>query len=237
MRQTALWPRPGEGVNMTKIKRRFTFSLTSCVICTVLNNLQMISQWTVRHNVNVILFRITMKWSRKRLIYLPRWLITIRDGKVSLHSWEFTLSMACQCDLHNWILTSVLLIVCSFTRWTLQSFWIVMKSEFHSWNACLYIPLKIIVSMYNHSSTRFPYLSVNHHCGIYSTSLGTDSQFQTMWMIIPRSTCRCSPEHLLANSSRIKIIYGHLDDSSGLFQNRESGFYFTKVLAAYTTKM
>jgi len=66
------------------------------------------------------------------------------------------------------------------------------NSEFHSWNACFYIPLKIIVSMYNHSSTRFPYLSVNRHCGIYSTSLGTDSQFQTMCMIIPRSTCRCS---------------------------------------------
>ena len=46
--------------------------------------------------------------------------------------------------------------------------------------------------MYNHSSTRFPYLSVNRHCGIYSTSLGIDSQFQTMCMIIPRSTCRCS---------------------------------------------
>ena len=61
-----------------------------------------------------------------------------------------------------------------------------MKSEFHSWNACLYIPLKIIVSMYNHSSTRFPYLSANRHCGIYSTSLRTDSQFQTMCMIIPR---------------------------------------------------
>ena len=40
--------------------------------------------------------------------------------------------------------------------------------------------------MYNHSSTRFPYISVNHHCGIYSTSLGTDSQFQTMCMVIPR---------------------------------------------------
>ena len=61
-----------------------------------------------------------------------------------------------------------------------------MKSEFHSWNACLYIPLKIVVSMYNHSSTRFPYISVNRHCGIYSISLGTDSQFQTMCMIIPR---------------------------------------------------
>jgi len=60
------------------------------------------------------------------------------------------------------------------------------NSEFHSWNACLYIPLKIIVSMYNHSSTRFPYISVNCHCGIYSISLGTDSQFQTMCMIIPR---------------------------------------------------
>ena len=125
---------------------------------------------------------ITYWW----LIYLPRWLIPIHNGKVSLCLWEFTLSMACQCDLHNWILTSVLLIVCSFTRWTLQSFWIVMKSEFHSWNACLYIPLKIIVSMYNHSSTRFPYLSVNCHCGTYSTSLGTDLQFQTMCMIIPR---------------------------------------------------
>ena len=41
---------------------------------------------------------------------------------------------------------------------------------------------------------------------------------------------------LLATSSRIEIIYGHLDDSSVLFQNRESGFYFTKILAAYTTK-
>jgi len=58
--------------------------------------------------------------------------------------------------------------------------------EFHSWNACLYIPLKIIVLMYNHESTRFPYLSVNRHCGIYITSLGTDSQFQTMRMIIPK---------------------------------------------------
>ena len=134
MRQTALWPRPGEGVNMTKIKRRFTFSLTSCLICTVLNNLQMISQWTVRHNINVILFRITMKWSRKRLIYLPRWLIPICDGNVSLHPWEFTfmssfitvqdgLSIACQYGSYNWILASVLWIVCSFTRWTLQWFW------------------------------------------------------------------------------------------------------------------
>ena len=46
--------------------------------------------------------------------------------------------------------------------------------------------LVIIVSMYNHSNTRFPYLSVNRHCGIYSTSLGTDSQFQIVCMIIPR---------------------------------------------------
>jgi len=68
-----------------------------------------------------------------------------------------------------------------------------MKSEFHSWNACFYIPLKIIVLMYNnHSSTRFPYLSVNRVCGIYSTSLGTDSQFQTMCMIIPRLRWGCS---------------------------------------------
>ena len=42
---------------------------------------------------------------------------------------------------------------------------------------------------------------------------------------------------LLATSSRIKIIYGHLDDCSVFFQNRESGFYFTRILAVYTTKM
>jgi len=66
------------------------------------------------------------------------------------------------------------------------------NSEFHSRNDCLYIPRKIVISMYNHSSTRFPYLSVNHHCGIYSTSLGTDSQFQTMCMIIPRLGWDCS---------------------------------------------
>ena len=38
---------------------------------------------------------------------------------------------------------------------------------------------------------------------------------------------------LLTTSSRIKIICGHLDDCSTFFQNRESGFYFTKILAAY----
>jgi len=38
---------------------------------------------------------------------------------------------------------------------------------------------------------------------------------------------------LLATTSRIKIIYGHLDDCSVFFQNRESGFYFTRILAAY----
>jgi len=37
------------------------------------------------------------------------------------------------------------------------------------------------------------------------------------------STCRCSDVHL--------------DDCSVLFQNTESGFYFTRILAAYTTKM
>ena len=42
---------------------------------------------------------------------------------------------------------------------------------------------------------------------------------------------------LLVTSSGIKIIYGHLDNSSVLFQNRESGFYFTRILAAYPTKM
>jgi len=41
---------------------------------------------------------------------------------------------------------------------------------------------------------------------------------------------------LLVTSSRIKIIYGYLDDFSVLFQNMESGFYFTRILAAYTTK-
>ena len=40
---------------------------------------------------------------------------------------------------------------------------------------------------------------------------------------------------LLLTSSRIRI-YGHLDDCSVLFQNKESCFYFTRILAAYTTK-
>ena len=44
----------------------------------------------------------------------------------------------------------------------------------------------------NHSSTGFPYLSVNRVCGIYSTFLETDSQFQTMCMIIPRLGWGCS---------------------------------------------
>ena len=122
------------------------------------------------------------------------------------------LSMACQYGLHNWILASVLWIVHSFTRWTLQWFWTVMKSEFHSWNACLYIPLKIVVSMYNHSSTRFPYISVNRHCGIYSTSLGTDSQ--CAWSFPGLGGVNMRMFGLLVTSSRIKIIYGHLDDCS-----------------------
>ena len=130
MRQTILW--------MTKIKHRWwliTFSLTSFLICIVLNNLQIISQWTVCHDINVVLFRITMKWSRKQLIDLPRWLIPICDSKISLYPWEFIfmlsfitvwdgLRMAYQCDLYNWILTSVLWIVCLFTQWTLQLFWL-----------------------------------------------------------------------------------------------------------------
>ena len=40
--------------------------------------------------------------------------------------------------------------------------------------------------MYNHSSTRFLYLSVSCHCNIYSIFIGTNTQFQTMCMIIPR---------------------------------------------------
>ena len=99
-----------------------------------------------------------------------------------------------------------------------------MNSEFHSWNACLYIPLKIIVSMHNHSSTRFPYISVNRHCGIYSTSLGTYSQFQTMCMVIPRLGWGQHADVWLARDFE-KIIYGHLDDCSVFFQNMESGFY------------
>jgi len=100
-----------------------------------------------------------------------------------------------------------------------------MKCEFHSWNACFYIPLKIIVSMYNnHSSTRFPYLSVNRVCGIYSTFLETDSQFQTMCMIIPRLGWGQHADVWLARDFK-KIIYGHLDDCSVFFQNREPGYW------------
>ena len=173
-----------------------------------------------------------------RLIYLPRWLIPIRDGKVSLHPWEFTFmssfitvwdGMACQCDLHNWILASVLWIVCSFTRWTLQSFWIVMKSEFHSWNACFYC---FDVQPFKH---KIP-------ISFCKSSLWHLQHIPRNWFSIPdhvhdRSLAWVGLFGLLAISSRIKIIYGHLDDCSVLFQNRESGFYFTKILAAYTTKM
>ena len=87
----------------------------------------------------------------QQLIYLPRWPIQIRDGKASLHSWEFTLSMGCQCDLHNWIMTPVLWIVRSFTQWKPQWFRIFVKSELYFRN---YILLKILV--HDHCKHQFP---------------------------------------------------------------------------------
>ena len=85
------------------------------------------------------------------LIYLPRWLILVHDGKVSLHSWEFTFISFFGLSVHS-----------------LNKHY--NNSEFHFWNAYLYIPLKIIILIYNHSSTRFPYLSVNCHYIIYKST-------------------------------------------------------------------
>jgi len=184
---------------------------------TVLNNLQMISQWTVRRNVNVVLFRITMKWSRNNLLATDLLAQMADPNPWSLHPWEFTfmssfitvrdsLSMACQCDLHNWILTSVLWI-CLFIHS------INCNNSESSWNLNFTLGMLVfIVSMYNHSSTRFPYHSVNCHCGIYSTSLGTDSQ--CAWSFPGLGGVNMQMFSLLATSSRIKIIYGHLDDCS-----------------------
>ena len=135
-------------------------------------------------------------------------------------------NVACQCDLHNWILTSVLWI-CLFIHS------INCNNSESSWNLNFTLGmLVIIVSMYNHSNTRFPYISVNCHCGIYSTSLGTDSQFQTMCMIIPRLGQGCLACSWLQVGSK-----SFMDDCSVFFQIRESGFYFPRILAAYTTKM
>jgi len=55
-------------------------------------------------------------------------------------------------------------------------------------------------------------------------------------MIIPRLGWGQHADVLLACDFE-KIIYGHLDDCSVFFQNREPGFYSTRILAAYTTKM
>ena len=126
MRQTALRPRPRE------IKHRWwliTFSLTSCLICMVLNHLQMISQWTVRHNVNVVLFRITMKWSRNNLLATDLLAQMADPNPWSLHPWEVTFmsSFITVQDGLTWHVSVTCIIefwplffgfVCSFTRLT-----------------------------------------------------------------------------------------------------------------------
>jgi len=61
--------------------------------------------------------------------------------------------------------------------------------------------------MYNYSSTRFPYLSVNCHCGIYNIFFGTDSQFQTMCIII---------SSVVATTSRNDTVVCLLQQSSYL---------------------
>ena len=185
---------------------------------------------------------ITYWW----LTYLPRWLIPIRDGKVSLHPWEFTfmssfitvqdgLSMACQCDLHNCILAPVLWIVCSFTPWTLQWFWIsLLECLFlHTpKNYCFDVqPFKhqIPISFCKSSLWHLRHISWNW----FTIPYHVHDHSQT-WV---RSTCRCLACLWLQVGSKSFMDILMTAHCSVLFQNRESGFYFTRILAAYPTKI
>ena len=179
-----------------------------------------------------------------RLIYLPRWLIPIRDGKVSLHPWEFVI-------IHyspRWFKhgMSVWLAELNSDLCSLDCLFI------HSMNTAIILNrheiwISLLECLFVHTPKNccFDVQPFKHQIPIYfcKSSLWHLQHIPWNWFSIPDHVHDHSQAWagllfgLLATSSRIKIIYGHLDDSSVLFQNRESGFYFIRILAAYTTKM
>ena len=205
MRQTALWLWSKESVNMTKIKYRWwliTFSLTSwrCWIIYKgsVNGLSV---------TTLMWFYSGLPWNDPGITYwwltdLPRWLIPIRDGKVSLHPWEFTfmssfitvrdgLSMACQCDLHNWILTSVLWI-CLFIH-SMNTAIILNHHE-------IWISLLECLFVHTHKDSCFDVQPFKHQIPISlcKSSLWHLQHIPWNWFSIPDhvhawvgSTCRC----------------------------------------------
>jgi len=145
----------------------------------------------------------------QQLIYLARWPIPIRDGKASLHPWEFTLSMACQCDLHNWIMTPVL--DCPFI---------------HSMKIAIILNLREIWNLLRELQNscawscehQFPGSFVDRYCGFHSTSLGTIlKSISCTWLLTGLGGVNTRMYGFLATSSRINF-HGHFNYSSFSFR-------------------
>ena len=104
-----------------------------------------------------------------------------------------------------------------------------MKSEFDSWNVCLYI---LLVLMYDYTSTRSPSC-----CKSSLRFLQHISQNQSSFQIICIIIYKLGQDQYTTSKSSTPSFIRCLDDFSHFFQNRKSGFSTIRILITYITKI